>query len=99
MLDLVSKPPETYFRTQDARAFPIKPHTGVVASITDDLRLQRASVCLVRRHLLRIAGGTPGEEFAWDDTNARQYSGSDAAVGRRPRAEVWWAMRMLGIGT
>ena len=65
MLDLISKPPETYFGTQDAgrRSVPIKPHAGVVASVTDDLRFQRAGVCLVRRHLLRDVGGIPGEEL------------------------------------
>lgn len=72
MLDLTSKLQRPPFRTQDTRAFPIKPHAGVVASATDDLRLQRADVCLTRRHLLRDVGGIPGGEFAWDDTNARQ---------------------------
>jgi hypothetical protein len=50
--------------------FPIKPYAGVMASVTVDLRLQRAGVCLIRRCLLRDVGGIPGEEFAWDDTNA-----------------------------
>ena len=86
MLDLISKPPETYFGTQDARAFPIKPHAGAVALVTDDLPLQRAGVCLIKRHLLRDVGGIPRKELAWDGTNARQHSTSDTAVGRRPRA-------------
>jgi hypothetical protein len=98
-LDLTSKLPETYFGTQDARAFPIKPHAGLVASVTHTLRLQRASVCLIRRHLLRDVGGIPGEEFAWDDTNAMQCSSSDAAVGRRPRAVRFGRpCKMVGMG-
>lgn len=86
-------------RTPERFRSSLRTHAGLVASVTHSLRLQRASVCLIRRHLLRDVGGIPGEEFSWDDTNAMQCSSSDAAVGRRPRAVRFGRpCKMVGMG-